>query len=899
MKTMYKTSLEKWQRNYFQVQGDRLTTEFPRQQRSEEWVPVSLAEIRKEVNSGINKRLEKETSEISIDLTKIINKNWESKLNFLSGPPGIGKSSLLDYVVLSWAEDRFFNGETGCKFEVVLRLKCCDLVRYRGQKITKEELFEKTFGKKAYTSLLENVDPKDVLIILDGIDEFYAVAKLFTDKVDDEMSHLVEDLIKPDSALSPGHYVLVSGRPYAVQILEEKAGKIGKGKRVEIQGFTSDGIEAFIRKFARADHDLNKYVTDRIKESVALRICSEIPLFLHNICYILKAEKEQCETFQLETVTDIYTMSLCLMIKFHCKIGSLDLSDMELHKLLKDENIKTFLERITCIAWSLLKENRVFLDDKEVKEIGECHPNIQALIEGFFFKIPNELEEIFQFVHLNMQEYLAAIHCVKSNVDPQDLLDGRHYEVLKFMAGFLRVAAKSNGSSQGLLDLIHYELLKFIATLMGIEIRPKLDKRENRKKISPQNKLKSLLLSEKSIDESRIEVHAKVVFQEYKRIYWGDPCPAPLQELFLSTMFELFDQSAVLPAFIEFSDKVFRVWINSELHLRMFINFCQMMANDNRRYILCGLDVTIERLGINDAALLQGLLDSILSCYRISFHRCVIKAQFDPDLNEKVESRIQGKDFYLMQLEVIGCEISPEFRRLAATLIPSVRVVLLGFQRPDLNVFVGEIREAIEISTKRSDPARPLNLKRVHLRGRCFHSGCETIFINFCDICMQANIEEIIKLIPLIEVFRITELYLSAAEVELISASIVESATAKKLRLKVLSVIDCYLRPSEDIVKLAPAIPYIEVIDLRGYWLEFKHYAVLVKDVTKQSSTIWMIGDTDIRGETKVVELLFHLKGITHETHYINVVHDCEMDVVPSSSIVYGKVRSFIFSKDD
>ena len=328
-------------------------------------------------------------------------------------------------------------------------------MRYRGQKITKEELHEKTFGKKAYKSLLEKVDPKDVLIILDGTDEFHAVGKLFTNKVDDDMSHLVEDLIKPDSALPPGHNVLVSGRPYAIQILEEKAGKVGKGKLVKIQGFTSDGIEALIRKFAGADRDLNEYVTNRKKESVALRMSSKIPLFLHNICYILKAEKEQCQTFQLETVTDIYTMSLCLMMKFHCKIGSLDLSDMALYKLLKDENVKIFLERITGIAWSLLKENRVFLDEKEIREIRECDPNIQALIEGFFFKIPNELEEIFQFVHLNMQEYLAAIHCVKSNVDPQDLLDRRHYEVLKFMAGFLKVAAKSNGNTQGLLDLIH------------------------------------------------------------------------------------------------------------------------------------------------------------------------------------------------------------------------------------------------------------------------------------------------------------------------------------------------------------------------------------------------------------------------------------------------------------
>ena len=164
---------------------------------------------------------------------------------------------------------------------------------------------------------------------------------------------------------------------------------------------------------------------------------------------------------------------------------------------------------------------------------------------------------------------------------------------------------------------------------------------------------------------------------------------------------------------------------------------------------------------------------------------------------------------------------------------------------------------------------------------------------------MQANIEEIIKLFPLIEVFRITELYLSAAEVELISASIVESATAEKLRLKYLTLLSCHLRPHENIAKLAPAIPCIELIDLRDYWLEFKHYAMLVKDITKQSITILMIGDTAIRGETKDVESLFHVKGSTHEARGINVAHDWEMDEMPCSSTVNGKVRIFEFSKDD
>eukprot|EP00112_Aurelia_sp_Birch-Aquarium-sp1_P001403 Seg115.3 transcript_id=Seg115.3/GoldUCD/mRNA.D3Y31 product="hypothetical protein" protein_id=Seg115.3/GoldUCD/D3Y31 len=435
---------------------------------------------------------------------------------------------------------------------------------------------------------------------------------------------------------------------------------------------------------------------------------------------------------------------------------------------------------------------------------------------------------------------------------------------------------------------------------MGVELKPKCDKRESRKKLDPQNRLKLLLINEKSIDESRIEMHAKVVYQEYKRINWIYPCPAPLLDLYLSTMFEMFDDSAALPSFIDFSDEIFRIWITSELHLRMFIYFCQMMSNDSRQYLLRGLVVTIKRVEIKDAVILEGLLDAILSCHTISFRRCIINAEFDPELNEKMESQIQEENVYLIRLEIIDCEISSEFRRLAAMLTPSVRLVLLSLQRPDFDIFIREIREEIEISTKSNDPRRPFNLKYVHLHSHCFHSGHEDIEALFCDICMHAKIEEVPRLIPFIEYFRITRLYLSAAEVELISASIVESATAGRLRLKYFSLLSCRLRQHESIVRLAPAIPYIETITLIGYRLEFKHYAMLVQDITKQSRTVLMRGDQDISGEITDVESLFRLKGITHEVCEIDDVGDWEMYDVPSCRKHFGvKARIFRFSKDD
>eukprot|EP00112_Aurelia_sp_Birch-Aquarium-sp1_P023867 Seg7299.1 transcript_id=Seg7299.1/GoldUCD/mRNA.D3Y31 product="NACHT LRR and PYD domains-containing protein 2" protein_id=Seg7299.1/GoldUCD/D3Y31 len=836
IKQLYRTILEKWQRPYFEVQGNKLTTKFPRQQRCDEWVPISLAEVKTnqfESNEGL---IEQSVS-APITLMQIIQKDEESKLNFLSGPPGIGKSSFIDYAVLSWAEDRFFNGENGCKFEVVLRFKCCDLVRYRGQKITKEELFEKTFGKREYASLLENVDTKDVLIILDGIDEFYAADKLFSGKAKDQMTYLVEDLIKPESTLSPGHYVLVSGRPYAIQMLEQKAREIGTGIHVQVQGFASDGIGEFISKFSEDDQKLNSYITDRLKESSPLRMCSEIPLFLHNICHILKVEKAQGEKFELETVTDIYTISLCLMIKFHCKIPSEDLSYMELHKLLENEKIKIFLHKITKIAWNLLKGKRVFLEQHEAKELKSEDDLVQRLIEGFIVKIPNELEENLQFIHLNMQEYLAAIYCVKLKIDGGYLLDNGFCEVLKFMSG-----------------------------LFGVKVKLRRDRRHSRKQREPQKKLKSLILGDTKIEDQRVEEHARLVFGAFKQNEWKYPSPAPLLDLFLSTMFEMFDQSAAMPSFINFGDKPFPMHIITNAHLKMFIHFFHSLPNAYKQQKLCQLDVSIKFLKLEDNSVLESLINSVLACNSITFRGCTIDVRLDSELEKRLHSEIQNKDFCLKEMKIIGCEMSEDCKRLAAMLTPSLRSVVFSLGALD-KILMREVRNAIERSVKGHGRKPIFNLKKLTIFSAELKNseGNVATSSDGTNLTSSEGIKEVAIIIPLVKDVCIRGVCLLSIDVEVISASILESRLqGATFWLKSLALADCQLANGDRITKLAPAIPHIQKINLRENDLLYEHYQILIGDIEEPRRIFSFIGDC-VQEEMDNVKSLFDKKDITFD----------------------------------
>eukprot|EP00112_Aurelia_sp_Birch-Aquarium-sp1_P017174 Seg3961.2 transcript_id=Seg3961.2/GoldUCD/mRNA.D3Y31 product="NACHT LRR and PYD domains-containing protein 12" protein_id=Seg3961.2/GoldUCD/D3Y31 len=843
IKQHYKTILEKWQRPYFQVQGNKLTTKFPRQQRCDEWVPISLTEV-KTKHFESNGRLIEQSVSAPITLMQIIHKDEESKLNFLSGPPGIGKSSFIDYVVLSWAEDRFFNGENGCRFEVVLRFKCCDLVRYRGQKITKEELFQKTFGKREYASLLENVDPKDVLIILDGIDEFYAADKLFSGKANDEMTYLVEDLIKPNSTLSTGHYALVSGRPYAIQMLERKARETGRGRHVQVQGFASDGIGEFICKFSEDDQklNLNSYITDRLKDSSSLRICSETPLFLHNICYILKAEKAQGEKFELETVTDIYTISLCLMIKFHCKIPSEDLSHMELHELLDNKKIKRFLHKFTEIAWSLLKGKRVFLEQHEVKELKSEDALVQRLIEGFIVKIPNELEENLQFIHLNMQEYLAAIYCVKSKIDASCLLDHCLFEVLKFMSG-----------------------------LIGVGVKPKRDRRHSGKQRKPQKKLKSLILGDTRIEDQRVQEHARLVFDKFKleQMDWECPAPNPLLDLFLSTMFEMFDQSAAMPSFISFKDKPFPMHIITNTHLQMFIHFCRSLPNARNRQKLRLLDVSIKFLKLEDNSVLESLINSVLACNSITFRGCIIDVRLDSELEKRLHSEIHKNDFCLKEIKIIGCEMSEDYKRLAAMLTPSLHSVVFSLDHLD-EILMREVRKEIEQSVKGHSWKPTFNLKKLTILSAELKNseGNVPTSSDGTNLTCSEGIKELAIIIPLVKDVYIRSVCLSSTDVEEISASILERATARlqgaKFPLKSLALADCQLANGDRITKLAPAIPYIQRINLRENDLLYEHYQKLIGDI-KEPRRIFLVTGDCFPDEMDNVKSLFDSKDITFD----------------------------------
>ena len=831
LKSYYKASLEKWHRPHFQIQGNSLTTKFARQQRCDEWVPVSLVEVKTNVFKS-KEGLTEPSIPSSINLMQIINKDEESKLNFLSGPAGIGKSSLLDYAVLSWAEEKFFNGENGCKFKVVLQFKCCDLVKYRGETVTEEELMENTFGKKAYTSLIEDVDPKDVLIILDGIDEFYAVDKLFTGKAGDKMLHVVEKLIKPGSALSPGHYVLLSGRPYAIQMLERKAGKIDNVRHVQIQGFTTGGVREFVNKFSKDDEELNSHITNRIKESVALKMCAEIPLFLNGICYILKTEMGRCEKFQLETVTDIYTMLLCLTIKFHCKIESQDVSYIEMHELLKDEKIKRFLHKITEIAWVLLSEKRVFLEQHETRELKSEDSIVQGLIDGFILKIPNELEDNFQFIHLNMLEFLAAIHCVKSNTNRDDLFRGGFFEVLKFMSGLIAVG------------------------------------RHGEKNMKPQKKLRSLLLGDTRIKDERVRVHAMHVFDAFKQMEWIYPSPTPLLDLFLSTMVEMFDQTSAVPSFISFEDKPFPMHITTNAHLQMFIHFCRSMSYASNGQKLRRLDVAIKFLNLEENWVLEGLIDSVVACHSVTFRNCTIDARLDSELEKRLHSRIQiqDKDMCLKEMKIIGCEMSEDFKRLAAKLTPSLHAVVFSLDHLD-QMLMREIRNEVEQSLEGNDPITTFSLKKLTLFSAELQSSQGIVLANsdLTNLTSSEGMKEIAKIIPLVKDVYIRGVHLSATDVEEISASVLAKASARqqggKFWLKCLALADCQLADGDSIAKLALTTPHIQEINLRENDLSYEHYETLVGDISEPHKLKSIVGDC-VQEELDNVKSLFNGKDI-------------------------------------
>ena len=348
------------------------------------------------------------------------------------GRPGIGKTILTEKILRDWANelDKFYLDKMSFYFKFRwFSMNDMNQITLKTFLRHGAELADEKF-EKIYEEIMKH--PEKAILIFDGLDEFNSDLECPNDSPpfnnpDFPMSaiSLFTEIIS--GHLLPGATVLVTSRPTANQFYS----KFKFDRTVEIIGFTEDRIEQYITKFCQSQNrdDLKPKIWNHIQSSSDLLSSCYIPLNCWIIVTILfKTLKDPGNEIDAlpTTLTELYQAAVTHFGMKHLgKVGG--------------QSYEKATKKLQSLAFKGIGPMQLIFDNKSFDEEMKQSGLLNSLSNPY-----SQVQTQFCFIHLTIQEFLAAKHVIES-FHPKGIKEfisfhinsGKWHLVLQFIAGLL------------------------------------------------------------------------------------------------------------------------------------------------------------------------------------------------------------------------------------------------------------------------------------------------------------------------------------------------------------------------------------------------------------------------------------------------------------------------------
>ncbi|KAM9306741.1 uncharacterized protein KZ484_000132 isoform 2-T2 [Pholidichthys leucotaenia] len=320
------------------------------------------------------------------------------------GVAGIGKTVLTQKLTLDWAEDKA-NQDIHFTFPFTFR----ELNVLKEKKFSLVELVHHFFTETKEAGIC-SFDHFQVLFIFDGLDECrlpldFHKTEILTDVTEStSVDVLLTNLIR--GKLLPSAHLWITTRPAAANHIPPQC----VGMVTEVRGFTDPQKEEYFRKRFR-DEEQTSRIISHMKTSRSLHIMCHIPVFCWITATVLEDEMKTREGGELpKTLTEMYIHFLVVQAKVK-KVKYEGGAETDPHW---SPETRKMIESLGKLAFEQLqKGNLIFYES----DLAECGIDIRAasVYSGVFTQIFREerglyQDQVFCFIHLSVQEFLAALH---------------------------------------------------------------------------------------------------------------------------------------------------------------------------------------------------------------------------------------------------------------------------------------------------------------------------------------------------------------------------------------------------------------------------------------------------------------------------------------------------------
>nr|XP_055051250.1 protein NLRC3-like [Misgurnus anguillicaudatus] len=380
------------------------------------------------------------------------------------GVAGIGKTVSVQKFILDWAEEKE-NQDVHLIFPLPFR----EINLMKNKTLSLLDLLHLFFPQTKEMEIFS--DEYKVLFIFDGLDEcrlsldFKSKVKFCDESESTSVDVMLTNLIKGN--LFPSALIWITSRPAAADLIPSEC----VDRVTEVRGFTDPQKEEYFRKRI-SDESLASRIISHLKSSRSLYIMCHIPVFCWISVTVLERMLSEAERKEIpKTLTQMYTHFLIIQTNIkHQK-------DYE----KKDEDMIFKLGKLAFEQ--LVKGNLIFYDE----DLRECGIDVAeaSVYSGLCTQIFRKEFGLYQgkvycFVHLSIQEHLAALYAHISitnnnrNVFDQSPKAGRFSNILgrfkhksseQFFLSELhhRAVDESLESKNGHLDL-------FLRFLLGLSL---------------------------------------------------------------------------------------------------------------------------------------------------------------------------------------------------------------------------------------------------------------------------------------------------------------------------------------------------------------------------------------------------------------------------------------------
>uniref|UniRef100_A0A674MCQ0 NACHT domain-containing protein n=1 Tax=Takifugu rubripes TaxID=31033 RepID=A0A674MCQ0_TAKRU len=336
------------------------------------------------------------------DIFKVLSEQQRHiRVVLTNGVAGVGKTFSVQKFSLDWAE-----GLENQDISLVLPLSCRELNLIRDEQHSLLSLLH------VFHPTLQKIRAEDVwklLFIFDGLDESRFSLDFNKHRVISDVTQessvgvLLVNLIQGN--LLPSALIWITSRPAAAyQIPPSCVDRI-----TEVRGFTdSQKEEYFRRRFS--DEDLSKRIISHIKASRSLHIMCLIPVFCWITAIVLEDMMTRDQRGELpQTLTDLYSHFLRVQMKrkkqkYGGKQRPEELTEADKELLLK----------LGRLAFEHLEKGNIMFYSEDLERCGLDVSEV-SVYSGVCTEIFKRESVIFQksvycFVHLSIQEFLAAVY---------------------------------------------------------------------------------------------------------------------------------------------------------------------------------------------------------------------------------------------------------------------------------------------------------------------------------------------------------------------------------------------------------------------------------------------------------------------------------------------------------